>query len=223
MPQETDRAARLLMIVTPNFNMLATTGLIDPMRAVNHLSGTTHFRWIFASLSGGAVMASNGLSVETIPLKEVAAEVFDIVVVSSIWSAESPTAPLLLVALRCWASQGILLGALDSGSLILAEAGLLRNQRATIHYEHIDSLGKLHGDVEITEGIFVLEENCFTCCGGVAAVDMGLELVRARCGNALANAAARYIFHPVIRPEDSPQNPPVPEPPGHTTPRPCAR
>lgn len=216
MPQ--DHASKLLVIVTPNFNLLATTGLVDPMRAVNYLSGTTHFTWVFASVAGGAVIASNGLRVETCALKEVASDAFDIVVVSSSWSPEAHAAPPLLVALRRWASQGVLLGALDTGSLILAEAGLLRNQRATIHYEHIDSLGELHNDVDVTEGIFVSGKNRFTCCGGVASIDMGLELVRTRCGNALANAAARYIFHPVIRPEGSPQNPSLMEPLGHTTP-----
>lgn len=216
MPQ--DRASKLLVIVTPNFNILATTGLIDPLRAVNYLSGNTQFTWVLASVSGGAVIASNGLSIETRALKEVVSDAFDIVVVSSSWTPEIHASPPLLVGLRRWASKGVLLGALDTGSLILAEAGLLRNQRATIHYEHIDSLGELHNDVEVTEGIFVIGKNCFTCCGGVAAVDMGLELVRSRCGNALANAAARYIFHPVIRPEGSPQNPSLIEPLGHTTP-----
>lgn len=47
---------------------------------------------------------------------------------------------------------------------------------------------------------------------------MGLHLVRSRLGGSLANAAARYIFHPVMRPEEAPQNPAASEPLGHTTP-----
>ena len=53
MPQ--DHASKLLVIVTPNFNILATTGLIDPLRAVNYLSGNTQFTWVLASVSGGGL------------------------------------------------------------------------------------------------------------------------------------------------------------------------
>lgn len=209
---------RLLMVVTPNFNIMATIGLIDPMRAANYLAGETHFKWLFASADGGTVMASNGLSVTTRPFRELDDERFDIVVVSSSWSPESHASPQLLVALRKWARQGVMLGALDTGAFILAEAGLLRGQRATVHYEHIDALTELYDDIEVSETIFTLGKHRFTCCGGTAAADMGLELVRTHCDNALANAAARYIFHPVIRADSAPQNPSTIEPLGHTTP-----
>ncbi|KGJ03240.1 transcriptional regulator, AraC family with amidase-like domain [Paracoccus halophilus] len=218
MPQETARTVWLLLLVTPNFNLMATVALVDPLRAANYLAGVTHFKWVFASVGGGTVMASNGLSVNTRPLKELEEDRFDIVVVSSSWSPESHASPQLLVALRKWARQGVVLGALDTGAFILAEAGLLRKQAATVHYEHIDALQELYDDIEVSENIFTLGKGRFTCCGGTAAADMGLELVRAHCDNALANAAARYVFHPVIRGESAPQNPSTIEPLGHTTP-----
>ncbi|MFZ1467640.1 MAG: hypothetical protein WAT09_01545, partial [Paracoccaceae bacterium] len=61
--RETGTSLQLLIIVTPHFNLLATTGLIDPMRAANYLDGTAHFRWKFASLDGGDTIASNGLTI----------------------------------------------------------------------------------------------------------------------------------------------------------------
>lgn len=218
MPQETDRTLRLLIIVTPSFNLMATVGFIDPMRAANYLDGMAHFHWAFASVEGGSVIASNGLGVETRPLAGLATESFDMIVVSSSWSPEAHASPQLLFALRKWARQGIAIGALDTGAFILAEAGLLKGKRATTHYEHIDSLIELHEDTQVSEEMFVRDKGSFTCCGGVASVDIGLQILRDHCGNALANAAARYIFHPVIRPEGAPQNPSALEPLGHTTP-----
>lgn len=219
MPQETDRTLKILLIVTPNFNLLATTGFVDPMRAANYLDGTAHVNWQFASVEGGLVKASNGLSVETRALSEIASETFHIVVVSSSWSPEAHASPQLLVPLRRWARAGVTIGALDTGAFILAQAGLLDGKRATVHYEHIDALGELHDDIEVSEDLFTLTPQRFTCCGGAAAIDMGLHFLRSHCGNALANAAARYIFHPTIRPEGSPQNPSAIEPLGYTAPR----
>lgn len=219
MPQETDRMLKLLMIVTPNFNLLATTGFIDPLRAANYLDGVAHASWQFASVEGGLVQASNGLSVPTRPLSEIAGDSFHIVVVSSSWSPEAHAAPPLLVALRRWARGGVTIGALDTGAFILAQAGLLDGRRATVHYEHIDALAELHADIDVSENLFTLGPQRFTCCGGAAAIDMGLHFLHLHCGEALANAAARYIFHPAIRPEGAPQNPSALEPLGYTAPR----
>jgi transcriptional regulator GlxA family with amidase domain len=209
---------RLLVLVTPNFNLAATAAFIDPLRASNYLDGASHFRWKFASPEGGRIDASNGMSVLTTRLTEVVDEPFDIVLVSSSWAPEAHSSPHLVNALRRWARAGVTIGALDTGAFILAEAGLLEGLRATVHYEHIDSFHEVHEGTNICEEIFVLESKRFTCSGGLAAADLGLQIVRTRHGDALANAAARYIFHPGLRPQGTPQNPASVEPLGHSTP-----
>lgn len=218
MSEASDRVFRILMVVTPSFNLTTTTGFLDPFRAANYLDGRQRFRWSLASVNGGEVAASNGIPVSTMPLGDAVTARPDLVVVSSSWSPEAHRPPPLLGALRKWARAGVALGALDTGAFILADAGLLSGRKATVHYEHIDALKELHEDIEVTEDLFVLSPGRFTCCGGIASVDVALRILEAQGGNALANAAARYIFHPSARPEGAPQNPSQLEPLGHTTP-----
>lgn len=218
MPQPPAPLIRLLLFVTPNFNLSATIGFVDPFRAANYLEGRAHFQWKFASLAGGDTVASNGLSVQTLALSDIAADPFDIVVVSSSWTPEAHAAPALLGALRRWARAGATLGGLDTGAFILAGAGLLEGRRATVHYEHIDAFHEVHERTDVSEDIFVCDATCFTCSGGTAAVDLALHLLRGLKGDALANAAARYIFHPGLRPPGTPQNPATQEPLGHRAP-----
>lgn len=208
---------QILLIVTPSFNLAATMSFIDPFRAANYLEGASHFRWKIAS-AGSSCLASNGVRMETGLLKDVVKETFDIVVVSSSWTPERAATPQLLAALRKWARAGSIIGALDTGAFILADAGLLSGRRATVHYEHIDALKELHPDIEVMEDILVQDEKRFSCCGGVAASDMALHILAARGGDALANAAARYIFHPKLRGAGSSQNPAGAEPLGSTVP-----
>ena len=209
---------RLLMLVTPNFNLTATAAFIDPFRAANYLEGATRFRWNLVSSTGGSCMASNGFSVETQRLADIQGDAFDIVVMSASWTPETGKTPQLLAALRKWARAGSIMGALDTGAFILADAGLLRGRRATVHYEHIDAFKELHQDVDVSEDIFVRDERRFTCSGGIASADVALHIIRATSGDALANAAARYIFHPSLRSPGTSQNPATIEPLGSHVP-----
>lgn len=207
-------AMQIVILVTPNFNLAATTAFIDPFRAANYLEGATHFRWHLASVAGGPCQASNGLVVETQKLADLQNDQFDIVVMSASWTPETGRTPQLLAALRKWARAGSVIGALDTGAFIVADAGLLRGHRATVHYEHIDALKELHGDLDVSEDIFVKDEKRFTCSGGIASSDIALHIIRATRGDALASASARYIFHPALRPAGTSQNPANAEPLG---------
>ncbi len=218
MKDEGDSARRVLVIVTPNFNLAATTGFLDPFRASNYLDGSILFRWVIASPTGGEVTASNGLVLRTVPLRDATDLAPDIVVVSSSWAPEAYNSAPLHRALQRWARAGTIVGALDTGAFILAEAGLLKGRRATVHYEHIDSLKELHPETEVSEDLFVFDDRIVTCCGGAAATDCALHLIRQLHGDSLANGAARYLFHQRLRPPGASQNPGTLEPLGSTAP-----
>lgn len=209
---------QILVVVTANFNLAATMAFIDPFRAANYLEGTTLFRWVLSSPAGGPCLASNGVAIATRELAAVKDEAFDIVVVSTSWAPETASTAPLLSSLRKWARSGSIVGALDTGAFVLADAGLLSGRRATVHYEHIDAFKELHDDIDVAEDLFVRDEKRFTCCGGMAAGDMALHIIAASSGNALANATARYIFHPRLRPAGTSQNPAGAEPLGSTVP-----
>lgn len=208
---------KILVIVTPHFNIAATMAFLDPFRAANYLEGVVRFRWTIAS-SGPTCRASNGCTLETQALGELLGEAFDFIAVSSSWTPETSATPQMLAALRKWARNGSLIGGIDTGAFILANAGLLKKRRATVHYEHIDTFKELHGDIEVSEDIFVQDGKYITCCGGVASVDMALHIISSISTVALANDAARYIFHPKLRAPTTSQSPADSEPVGSTVP-----
>ena len=218
MQHASDQSAKILLLVTPNFNLAATVGFLDPFRAANYLEGRTHFQWEIASLNGGACRASNGLSLDTVALATVQEMQKDIVIVSSSWTPEMHNSTPLNTALWRWARQGSTLGALDTGAFILAQAGLLKDRRATVHYEHLDALIELYPDVQASEELFVFDGNRITCCGGGAVVDFALHIIQGTLGDDLANAAARYVFHQGVRPVGSAQSPGRAEPVGRLAP-----
>ena len=207
----------ILIVLTPNFNIAATMGFVDPFRAANYLDGDAIFHWHFASLDGGSVPASNGASMLTDPLADHDRK-FDLVLVSSSWTPERQFNAAMFSALRRHAHRGSVMGGLDTGAFLLAKAGLLKDAKATVHYEHIDAMIELFPDTEVTEDLFVFDGKRISCCGGGASVDFALHILRRACDDRLANMAARYVFQQNLRPEGAQQNPGMIEPLGRAAP-----
>ena len=206
------------VIVTPNFNMAATMGFLDPFRAANYLDGANHFTWDIVSEAGSHCVASNGVSLTTQSLQDLSAMRADVLVVSSSWTPEAHSSKKLKVALQRAARQNVTIGALDTGAFIVADAGLLNGRKATVHYEHMDAFQELYPEVHCTEALFEFDGDRISCCGGAAATDFALHIVQGIHGNALANAAARYVFHSNMREIGTPQNPQFVEPLGAKVP-----
>ncbi len=213
----------IVIVVTPYFNLATTTAFIDPFRAANYLAGESHYKWTLVSGAGGEVVCSNGLSIQTRTLAEFAVQTPDTVVVSSSWTPEVHHTKELTKALTGWAQRGVRLGALDTGTFILARAKLLKNCRATVHYEHLDALSEQFPDITACENLFVIDADRFSGCGGSASTDLALQLLHQKHGGSLANSVARYLFHHKVRGADASQNPIHPEPFGQTTPALCRR
>lgn len=218
MPRESSGVIELSVVLTPGFNGFATMGFIDPFRAANYLEGRKIFRWRFFSETGGVCLSSNGIGVQTEPISASEGEQPNIVLISSSWAPEAHATKKIQFALRGWARQGATVAGLDTGAFIMAQSGLLKNRRATVHYEHIDALQETYPTIQVVEDLFAFDGAFLSCCGGEAAVDFALHILQGACGAALANAAARYIFHPKLREHGTRQHPDGAEPLGAAVP-----
>ncbi len=208
----------MAVLLLPNFNLMATTALLDPFRAANYLGDRPRYDWQLLSLAGGAVQASNGMKLgETQPFERCGDDI-DMLFVSASWAPEDYRDPRLLGWLKRRAAAGVALGGIDNGAFLLAFAGLLAGRRATVHYEHIASFRELFPDAIACEDLFIIDGTRLSCCGGNASGDLALELIRLRDGIDLANAAARYIFHERLRGGGESQRPSYHEPVGYAAP-----
>ncbi len=209
----------IAMLLLEGFNSTAAHAFIDPFRAANYLRGETIYRWPLLSLDGQPVTASNGMSIGAdAPLLEVWEQEPDFLVINSSWRPEQFRERELQITLRRLAQSGCVLCGIDTGAFVLAYAGLLDGYRAAVHYEHIASFRELFPDCGMDESLFVFDRDRLTCCGGLAAADMALEIIRLQQGLELANAAGRYIFHERLRQGDEGQLPETREPVGYAAP-----
>ncbi len=64
-----------------------------------------------------------------------------------------------------------------TGSHLLARADLLKGYRCTIHWEDIEALKERFPGIIISNQLFELDRDRYTCSGGVASMNMTLQLI----------------------------------------------
>jgi len=185
-------------LLVPDFTLLAYSSAVEPLRMANKLSNKTLYKWHTISVDGGPVASSSGIRIPA-----------DL----SINDGHQPTAifvcggvdiqrsydPHILPWLRKMANRKVIVGGLCTGSYLLAEARLLRGHRCTIHWENFAGIREKHPDLIISQELFEIDRDRYTCAGGIAPLDMMLHLIRRQHGSELATAVSEQFICDRIR------------------------
>ena len=173
--------SKFAFLTLPRYSMIALSNAVEPLRMANIVTGEPVYEWSIVSLDGQPARASNGLQLSpTIPLEESGR--LDILFVCGGVDVQEVVTPKILAALRRLAERRVPLGALCTGGYALAKAGLLDKYRATIHWENLSALREDFPRINLSDQLFSIDRDRFTCSGGVAPLDLMLHLVERQLG-----------------------------------------
>ncbi len=192
------RKSRFAFLTLPQYSAIALVNAVEPLRMANSLAGQAAYEWVIASLDGRPVTASNGLALSpTVPLEQAGRA--DIVFVCGGVQIREAVSPALLAALRRLSEQRVALGGLCTGGYALARAGLLDRYRATIHWENVSALREEFPRVIISDQVFTVDRNRYTASGGVAPLDLMLNLIEEKLGSRLSQRVSEQFIVDRIR------------------------
>jgi AraC family carnitine catabolism transcriptional activator len=186
------------------FAMLPFISAVEPLRAANRFSGRDLYDWELLGDGTDEVMANNAMKVR------VDGSIHDGVKLSRLIVC-GPHSPHFyndakaLRALRQYSARGTLIGSLDTGSYLLAQADLIKRRRCTIHWENIPGFREAFPELMISSELFEVDNGLITCAGGTAAFDMMLAIIRQDHGNDLAEQVADLFIATVMRESSAPQ------------------
>ena len=184
-------------ILQPEFPLNALVLASDALRIANQNSGRELFSWNFVSEDGTPVRASNGMwisadcALANMPDGEVCL----------LFEGNLPTqknSPKLLGHLRMVARYGAIVGSVDTGAFALAQAGLTcegSEPEVVLHWEAVPTFVECFSDTSTLNQIYLVKDRRAYCAGGVATLDMMLELIAQFRGDALANEVANALVH----------------------------
>jgi transcriptional regulator GlxA family with amidase domain len=194
------RKTRYAFLTLPDYSMIAVANAVEPLRMANRVSGQEAYEWLIVSLDGDPVTASNGLSLSPTSQLSLVGPV-DMVFVCGGVNVRDAVSPALVSTLRRLAAKRSPLGALCTGGYALAHAGLLDGYRATIHWENLSALREQFPRVLLSDHLFSVDRNRYTCSGGVAPLELMLNLIEEKLGSAVSQRVSEQFI--VERKRDS--------------------
>lgn len=197
-PGEATTVETFTFLLLPRFSMMAFTAAVEPLRSANRMSGTQLYRWHLVSRDGGPVRASNGLDVMAQAAIDRVAACETLFVCGGL-DAHRFDDRHTMAWLRRMARHGGTMGALCTGSYLLARAGLLSGYRCTIHWEELEAFTEAWPQLDVSDDLFEIDRNRITCSGGTAALDLMLHLIALRHGAELAGKVSEQFIHERIR------------------------
>lgn len=197
--------SRFGFLLINDFTLISMSSAVEPLRMANRLLRRDFYTWRTISETGEDVVASDGLSVNAdyaIDDPDVFGGLDIIIVCGGRRVHESTTEPVL-GWLKSARKHGIALGAICTGSYVLAKAGLLDGYRCSVHWENIAALTDAFPKVSVSRGIYTIDRDRYTSSGGTAPVDMILHLVRRQCGSEVsAGVAEQFVYERVRQSSD---------------------
>ncbi|MFJ2683351.1 GlxA family transcriptional regulator [Pseudomonas sp. NPDC087342] len=177
------------LVIYPNFQPLSLS-VGSVFECANLLHDEPAYEFHLVSETGGAVMSSQGFSVNSTPIR---AEGYDTLIVSGYLEFQLPDASLLEFV-RAASAQSRRVVSLCTGIFVLAEAGLLAGKRATTHWLHAPAFQKRYPDIRLEENkLFVVDGQVWTGAGMSAALDLTLAMVENDLGSDLARRISRKL------------------------------
>ncbi|MEM5461553.1 GlxA family transcriptional regulator [Paraburkholderia phytofirmans] len=198
------RPRRIGVLLLPGFPLMSYACVVESFRASNTLSGEELYRIEYVSLDGERAVSSCGMAVEP-SLKVGNAAEFDFLMICAGGNLASFRDRNLDNWLRKLALSSTVFVGISGGTWMLARAGILNGRRCTIHWEYAPIFREEFPEINLRRTLYEIDGNCWSCAGGIAALDLMFDMIERDCGRPLAVAVGDWFLQTEVRLGGRPQ------------------
>lgn len=175
----------------------------------NQIAAEVLYTWSICTLDGEPVKSSNGVQLKPDCSIDDIGNLSFFFVCGGIDIDDHWTKPMQVALRKMTMKRNIVMGAICTGSYLLAKAGLLNGYKSTIHWENIASMREEFPNAQFSDDLYQIDRDRITCAGGHAALDMMLNLIGARHGQKLTSMISELALCERIRNADDRQRIPL--------------
>lgn len=181
------------IVLGEGFSLVSLSMVTEPLRVANRESPKPLFQWRLLSVDGARPKSSSGLAFDIGGKLDEAKT--DVVILVASYSPDKLRSPAFLNWLRRRAREGSLMGCVETGALLFAEAGLLAKHPAAVHRESITAFREARGDDLFVDRLFHFGGDRFSSAGGVVTMDMTLALITHFGSHRLSRRVAEVLYY----------------------------
>ncbi|MDE0344494.1 MAG: GlxA family transcriptional regulator [Boseongicola sp.] len=186
---------RFGFLLLPEFPLYGLVPATEALRIANQYNGRKIYDWLLISEDSVSVASGSGIALGA----DVTVRDVDWLPIVLVFGGNHPTQHLskrMLNWLRRLARHGSVIGGIDTGAFMLAEAGLLQGRRATVHWESVSTFRELYPDIDVSEQLYEVDRDRITCAGGNATLDLMINIIGRLHGAALAQMVTNaFVAH----------------------------
>ncbi len=181
------------ILLYDGFSNMVLSCLLEPLRAVRD-QGQKDLVWQIVTPHDGPARSSSGLNIAPdIPVSEVAKT--DLLMIVSGYDFRQHARPENQRLLRSLTRLSSSIVAADTGSWLLAAAGLLDDQIATLHWSVISDFTEEFPNVRPSYDRYVKQRRISSCGGASTALELMLAIISEQFGPADAFIASTMFLH----------------------------
>ena len=197
-------ARRVVVLVVPPIEELDLVGPVQVFSTATrlmHRGGTPYEICVASTTPDRTIAGESGLSIVAHEYyRALDGEIDSLLLVSGVKTRNRRDDDLF-----SWLRQTVpdcrRVGAVCISAFLLARAGVLSNQRATVHWKYAHELACRYPQLSVDPNpIWVQAGNIYTSSGFSAGIDLALAWVAEDCGSAVAVEAARELVLFLRRP-----------------------
>ncbi|MFQ6006103.1 MAG: GlxA family transcriptional regulator [Woeseia sp.] len=187
------RPVEVGILIVAGFTALHLDLAVDGFRIANRVEGRTLFRWSVLAPDARAVEASNGRAYAPDAVIDMKSR-FDVAFVIAGYQPDAAINDTCLAWLRTQNPFAKVMAAVDTGTVLLAHAGLGRGRKLAIHWEHEPVLAAAFPRLELSSAGAMVDGRYFTSSGGLSAATTVLAIIRHFCKAATAGRVAEILY-----------------------------
>lgn len=191
---------KVTIVLVPGFSHLSLGAILEPLHTLNDISDDVSITLEVATISDPSVASASGLSVHCpVSLQTCLA---------SVASATRPDALFLCCGLktpyrsqadmrkllRACIRSGVRLFGLGCAAWKMADAGILRNRPATVHWKTLAAFAERNRDVDARDALFASDDCVTSSPGEAAALDLAIEFIQTEFSPAHAERVCNHLM-----------------------------
>lgn len=189
---------RVVLLAYDDMNVLDLCGPLQAFATAGRstaANGSGLYETTVASVSGGLIMTSSGLAVQTTPLSKLKGISIDTLVAAGGCRGPNYYAPPELVRWIARRAPSVRrLCSVCTGAFLLAAAGQLAGRRVATHWDWVARLRTLYPTIHVDANkLFIQDGSVWTSAGVTAGIDLTLALIEEDFGHRVAIETARQL------------------------------